>query len=171
MQVWMSNSHGSVAYQHQFFALIRDNLRERRGLRVAERFQSLVTLAELPWLDQPRLLDPSLFTMEIYAAWDELWTMKIRELSARAILPSKVDLESPRNGSTDSAGDELFGRYLAAPLRDLAAFTASTCRSGVVKVSTHRRLIVGPDRRLRDWRVLPGGLSQSTRPSGSQRPS
>jgi hypothetical protein len=171
MQIWMSNSRGNVVYQHCFFALIRDNLLKRRGPWITERFQSLKSLADLPWLDQPRLLDPSTLTMELRAAWDELWTLKLSELSVPANFRSASDLESSRNLTTDSTRDHRFGRYLAAPLHDLAVFAASTSRTGVLRAATHRCLIVGPERRLRDWRILQGGLSRSPRSSRSKNSS
>ncbi len=170
MQIWMSNSHGSVAYQHQFFSLIRHNLRGGGGLGVAERFQSLSSLADLPWLDQPRLLDPSLLIMEIYAAWDELWTLKLTEVTFPPVLGALSEWDSSMNLAVNGASDQRFGRFLAAPLHDLAVFAAATSQRGVVRAATHRQLIVGSDRRLRDWRVLRGGLSRS-QSSRSQNPS
>ncbi len=171
MQVWMSNSHGSVAYQHQFFALIRNNLKGSRGLRVADRFQSLSSLADLPWLDQPRLLDPSLLIVEIYAAWDELWTLKLTELAFRPVLGALSEWDSSTNLAINGASDQLFGRFLAAPLHELAVFAAAASERGTVRAATHRQLIIGPSRRLRDWRVLQGGPSRPSQASRTQSPS
>ncbi|HEY1534573.1 MAG TPA: hypothetical protein VGF76_11155, partial [Polyangiaceae bacterium] len=82
MRIWLSNSHAQLAYGHDFFAIVCETLISRRGARrVAERFQLLAALAALPWLDQPRLLEPTRLIFEIHEAWEELWALRLQEVA------------------------------------------------------------------------------------------
>jgi hypothetical protein len=164
MHIWMSNSRTSLAYERVFFAIVCNNLIHRRGARrVAKRFQSLATLSALPWLDQPRFLDPARLIFEIHEAWDELWTLRAQEL---VVAPATEDAARPFTRSPREAdcasGEEVFGRYLAAPLHKLAAFAASSGPDACVRAATHRELIVGPQR-LQGWRIIQGGRSHACR--------
>ncbi|MEO8904825.1 MAG: hypothetical protein ABI488_20570 [Polyangiaceae bacterium] len=154
MQIWLANSLGCVAYDRELFTVVVGNLRERRGRSVGERFECLHALSRLPWLDQPRVLDPVLLLMEIYAAWDELWTARTRDL---AIRPRERDARLEQC-SVRVSRPETLGKYLAAPLQSLAAFAASTTVNRRVRAGTHRELVSGANL-ARDWRVLQGGLS------------
>ena len=164
MQIWMSNSRTSLAYERAFFAVVCNNLIHRRGARrVAKRFQSLATLSALPWLDQPRFLDPTRLIVEINEAWDELWTLRAHEL---VVAPATEDAACPLNRSSREADrasrDEMLGRHLAAPLHKLAAFAASSDPDACLRAATHRELIVGP-LRVQGWRIIQGSRSHAGR--------
>jgi hypothetical protein len=151
MHIWLSNGRGLTAWDRRLFTLLCDNLRPQRGLSVARRFPAVCALAELPRLDQPHTLEPTPLIMEIFAAWDELWTTELRHLAVP--LPAVVD---PPWQLTRKYGDELLGRYLATPLHLLTAFLASTSAGSSVRAATHQRLLAdhGP---LHAWRVIQGG--------------
>lgn len=151
MQIWISNGRGLTAWDRRLFTLLRDNLRQHRGVSVAERFPALCALAELPRLDQPYPLEPTALIMEIFAAWDELWTTELRQLAGCP--PPYFD---PPWQHAREHGDELLGRYLATPLHLLTAFLAATSTGKSVRAATHERLLQ-EDAQLRAWRVIQGG--------------
>lgn len=159
MHVWLSNSRSSLAYERKFFTVICDNLIHRRGARrVAERFQCFSALARLPWLDQPRLLEPTRLIYEIHEAWDQLWMLRLQDL----IVGPATEQATPIRGSETNPifRDPMFGRYLAEPLHELAVFAASAKLDARVRAGTHRELIIGPQR-LQSWRIIHGGRSRT----------
>jgi hypothetical protein len=161
MHIWLSNSRSSLTYEQRFFAVICDNLVHRRGAqRVVERFQCFAALATLPWLNQPRLLDPTRLISEIHEAWDELWTLPVQELvvgpaTARAAPQFEIHEAEPEQ----IQGNGAFGRYLAEPLHKLAVLAASAETQSRVRAGTHRELIIGPQR-IQSWRIIHGGRSR-----------
>jgi hypothetical protein len=163
MHVWMSNSRTCQAYERAFFAIICNNLTHRCGAqRVAERFESLATLAALPWLDQPRVIDPTALVFEIHEAWDQLWALRAHELVISPVVGDPGRRINQDSRETERVGREVLGRYLAAPLHGLAAFAASAFPDAVLRVGTHRELVVGPEH-LQSWRIIQGGLSSADR--------
>ncbi len=152
----MSNTRTHRAYEREFFALICENLVFRQGSRRAsERFQALLALASLPWLDQPKFIEPTRLIFEIHDAWDELWTLPAREIVGGATLEQAINCRrQPERKLAER--DHTFGRYLARPLHELAVFAASGGAGARLRVGTNRRLIVEAQR-LRGWRVLRGG--------------
>ncbi len=159
MQIWMSNTRSNRAYEREFFALICDNLVFRQGSRRAsERFQSLLALASLPWLDQPRFLEPTRLIFEIHDAWDELWTLRPRDLVGGTALEQAIQ-SAPRPRGKGADRDQTFGRYLARPLHELAVFAASGGAGARLRVGTNRQLIVEAQR-LGAWRVIRGGAAR-----------
>lgn len=156
----MSNTRGSVAYELEFFTLICDNLIQRRGtLNVAESFGSLLTLASLPWLDQPHFLEPGALIGEIHDAWEELWTVQAVGGQPAASLMQNQQPERRRLWHGQDIvwrREATLGMYLARPLHKLAAFAASGAKGTRLRVGTHRRLIVDPEH-LSAWRVIQGG--------------
>ena len=161
MQIWMSNSHCQLAYERDFFAVVCETLISRRGARrVAERFQLLAALASLPWLDQPRLLEPTRLIFEIHEAWEELWALRLQEVATSpnaTAATRRLVVESLLSNAIDS---DVFGRYLARPLHELTVFAASAGEKASLRAATHPRLIAEPGTH-RAWRVLQGGLSRS----------
>ncbi len=160
MQIWMSNSHAQVAYERDFFAVVCDALISRRGAqRVAERFQLLVALASLPWLDQPRLLEPTRLIFEIHEAWEELWALRLQEVAASPNPKAETRRLVASSLLSNTIDSDVFGRYLARPLHELTVFAASAGEKARVRVATHPRLIAEPGSH-RAWRVIQGGLSR-----------
>jgi hypothetical protein len=160
MHVWLSNSRSSLAYERKFFTVICDNLIHRRGARrVAERFQCFSALAHLPWLDQPRLFEPTRLIFEIHGAWDQLWMLRLQDL----IVEPATNQSTPVRGAETNLifHGQMFGRYLAEPLHELAVFAASTAEGARVRAGTHRELIIGPQR-IQSWRIIHGGRSRTT---------
>jgi hypothetical protein len=165
MHVWLSNSRISLAYERRFFTVICDNLIHRRGARrVAERFQCFSALARLPWLDQPRLLEPTRLICEIHEAWDQLWMLRLQDL----IVGPVTEPETPVRGADTNPifRERMFGRYLAEPLHELAVFAASAGEDARVRAGTHRELIIGPQR-IQSWRIIHGGRSHTSTGSES----
>ena len=155
MQIWMSNTRSNQAYERELFAGICDALILRRGSpRVTEEFQSLLALALLPWLDQPRVLEPAQLISEIHDAWDELWTLPVSDSSVGS-------REAPvvRSSVRTSSREQTLGCYLARPLHELAVFAASGGKGVQLRIGTHRQLIVEPQRR-QVWRVIRGGAAR-----------
>lgn len=162
MQVWMSNTRGSVAYELSFFKTICENLIQQRGtFQVAERFASLLTLASLPWLDQPHFLEPGRLISELHEAWEELWTM---QLSRCHPAPKRARSAHGRHHQiwygpeTFYGGEVTLGMCLARPMHQLATFAASGGKGARLRVGTHRRLIVDQEH-LGGWRVIRGGAT------------
>jgi len=151
MQIWISNGRGLTAWDRRLFTLLRDNLRPHRGVSVAERFPTVCALAKLPRLDQPHSLEPTALIMEIFAAWDELWTTELRHIAGRP----PPDFDPPWPHTQEHRG-ELLGRYLATPLHLLTAFLAATSAGKSVRAATHERLLED-EANLRPWRVIQGG--------------
>lgn len=154
MQVWMANSLGSLAQDHGLFEFVCESLRARRGRRGIAHFMTLRRLAQLPWLDQPQLIEPTILTLELYSAWDELWTVELSQLSIRPHAARAAPCRF-RGGSRASS---TFGGYFAAPMHQLAAFAASTTLLGRMRVATHRGLAVGSTA-IAELRVIQGGRS------------
>jgi hypothetical protein len=150
-----------TAWDRRLFTLLRDNLRPYRGVAVAERFPCLCALAELPRLDQPHCLEPTPLIMQIFAAWDELWTTELRDLATRP----QLHFDPPWQPAKQP-GDELLGRYLATPLHLLTAFLAATSDGKSVRAATHQRLLED-DGHLRAWRVIQGGRTADGAPASS----
>lgn len=151
MQIWMSNTRSNQAYEREFFAGICDALILRRGSpSVREDFQSLLALALLPWLDQPRFLEPAQLISEIHDAWDELWTLPVSDSSVGS-REASVMRSSVR---TSSCGQTL-GCCLARPLHELTVFAASGGKGVQLRIGTHRQLIVD-----QGWRVIRGGAAR-----------
>lgn len=159
MQIWMSNTRTNRVDERELFALICDGLIFRRGSSsVTKRFQSLLALASLPWLDQPRVLDPARLVSEIHDAWDELWTLRACDLIGSDSLTGAKRCPL-RSSSRDIHGELTVGNYLARPLHELAVFAASGGKGAQLRVGTHRQLIVDAQR-LRGWRVIRGGAAR-----------
>ena len=162
MPIWMSNSRSTMAYERVFFALMCDNLLRVRGPEhVTRRFQCLTELVALPWLNQPHALEPTRLIFEIHEAWDELWQLRTSELTVR-----RETEEAARSLDNDDSLNHLphadmFGRYLARPLHELAVFAASAGASSRIRVATHRELISGTQSEL-GWRVIHGGRSRGS---------
>jgi len=163
MHIWMSNSQTVLVYERVFFATVCNNLIHHRGARrVAKRFQSLATLSALPWLDQPRFLDPTKLIVEIREAWDELWKLRAHEIVVEPATDAPTRRTSRNSRAADHVyGEEMFGRYLAKPLHELALFAASAGANVCLRAGTHRELIVGHEG-LRSWRIIRGDLSGGT---------
>jgi hypothetical protein len=158
MQIWMSNSHAQLAYERDFFAIVCETLLARRGAkRVAERFQLLAALASLPWLDQPRLLEPTRLIFEIHEAWEELWAVRLQEVATSPATTAATRRMVVRSLLSNAADSDVFGRYLARPLHELTVFAASAGENARMRVATHPRLIAEPGSH-RAWRVIQGGL-------------
>ncbi len=157
MRVWLSNSRNEFACEREFFALLCSNLTSLRGARrVAERFRLLATLASLPWLDQPRLLEPTRLIFEIHEAWEELWALPVGEL----LLGQAVDEATRRVVFGAAVGDDaVLGGYLARPLNALTVFAASAGAHAKICTATHLKLIASSANH-RAWRVIQGGRSR-----------
>jgi hypothetical protein len=158
MQIWMSNSRSELAYEREFFAVLCNNLIARRGVRrVAERFQLLAVLASLPWLDQPRALEPTRLIFEIHEAWEDLWALHLDKLGAGSVSDARTH-PGLRRGQIPTCSDDenLLGKYLARPLHDLAVFAASAGANARVRAATHPKLIASGVSG-RGWRVIQGG--------------
>lgn len=159
MQVWISNTRGNVAYDHQLFAFVCDTLISVNGTdRVADRYQSMLALASLPWLDQPRFIEPTRLVFEIYNTWEDLWQVRVGDLApkyqATGAIPASH--ERARLGAKD---EQVVGSYLARPFHELAAFAASGGAGARLRVGTHRRLVVDLQR-MGNWRVIRGGAAR-----------
>ncbi|MEO6600085.1 MAG: hypothetical protein ABIQ16_09455 [Polyangiaceae bacterium] len=162
MKIWMANSRGSLAQDHSLFTVICENLLARRGGGGIAHFLTLQRLARLPWLDQPQLIEPTILTLELYSAWEELWTVELSQLSTR---PRETQA-APGGFRGGLRGSATFGSYFAAPMHQLAAFAASTTRHRRLRVATHRGLAVGSTA-IAEIRVVQGG--RSTGPSGRSK--
>ena len=158
--IWLSNASINVSCERIFFVRLCSNLKHRFGIGSAiDRFPGVATLANLPWINQPRCLPRTPLLREIYDAWDSLWTLRLDEI-VLGLEPAEEAISSKRSGElADVVGDGIFGRYLARPLDELAAFVAAAPSNGVVRAATHRKLIVGPEP-IRGWRIIQGGRSR-----------
>lgn len=164
MRIWMSNSRDQVAYERDFFAVVCETLISRRGARrVAERFQLLAALAALPWLDQPRLLQPTRLIFEIHEAWEELWALRLQKVATSPNARGATRRMIVSSLLSNAADSNVFGRYLARPLHELTVFAASAGEKAGVRVATHPRLIAEPGSH-RAWRVIQGGLARGAAP-------
>jgi len=157
MLIWISSADSTVTFPRAVFTLVRDHLTgssDEGG--VSSRFHTLSMLAALPWLDQPRLLDPARLTAEIHCAWDELWTLRVNELKLRSETKDFVRRRDADADIAQTAMSDRFGRYLARPLYELAVFAARSGPQSRLCAGTHRKLVAAEGSADR-WRVIQGG--------------
>ena len=162
MRIWLSNSRTVLAQEREFFAAICDQVMSLRGARrVAERFQLLAALAALPWLDQPRALEPTRLIFEIQEAWQDLWTIPLTDFRSGAWANSAAE-PFLRDPGAERAQSRVLGQHLARPFHELIVFAASAGAKAHLLAATHRRLVTDVGAR-RAWRVIQGGRSDSPR--------
>jgi len=144
-----------MALDHHLFAMIHANLQARAGRPAAGDYPNLTRLAELPWLDQPQVVEPVALKREVYSAWNELWTLQLSEL----VLGPHAE-QTPFCGWRGALRySTTFGSCFATALHQLTSFVAAARPPCRLNVATHRALVIGS--RVSELRLLRGGRAQS----------
>jgi hypothetical protein len=156
MRIWLSNGRGDISQAHEFFSVIWRSLHQQCSAERLEHFVNLRTLAELPWLDQPRKLDSGLFALELYAAWDRLWKLELSQL----VSPERHHKEFRRGSGPFTPFEHgTFGDHFAKHMHQLASFAASSSSQSAIRAATHRRLALGLTA-ISELRLIQGGQTR-----------